>query len=480
MEKLTTMSLSELRLRLDSREISSVELTNACLSKINTVDEQIGAYITVTPGLALHAAEAYDEGKTCGVLAGIPCAVKDNICTKGIRTTCASKMLEDFVPPYDATVIGRLYRHGFVCTGKLNMDEFAMGSSTESSAFHITKNPLDHALVPGGSSGGSAAAVAAGLVPYTLGSDTGGSIRQPAAFCGIVGMKPTYGTVSRYGLIAFASSLDQIGPMTKTVYDNAMVYSVIRGHDPQDATSLKDGYADVLSHIKDGVKDIKIAILSELLGNETDPEIRESVYKAGKCFESLGAKVEEIHMQTLSSALPAYYILSSAEASSNLARYDGVRYGHRTDTFSDVDSLYKASRSEGFGDEVKRRILLGTFALSSGFYDAYYKKARQTRNSVVAEFDKVFETYDVLLSPVTPTLPYPLGAKDKDPTDKYSDDFCTASASLAGLPALSLPCGKAQNGMPIGMQLIGKRLCEPLLYKVAYAYETMQKERDWS
>ena len=476
MSQLTLLTIAEMRAKLDSREISSAELTEAFLSDIEAKEKEIGAFVSVTASDAREAAAQCDTQEKKGVLHGIPCAIKDNICTKGIKTTCSSKMLADFVPCYDATVIEKLKEQGFVMLGKLNMDEFAMGSTTENSAFHPTKNPVNTAYVPGGSSGGSAAAVAAGFAPYTLGSDTGGSIRQPAAFCGVVGMKPTYGAVSRFGLVAFASSLDQIGPLTKNVYDNALVFSAINGHDPKDATSIADGYADCLSEIRDGVRGMKIALPLEFFAEGIDSEVKNAIFAAAKRFEALGASISEVKMPALKDALPAYYVISSAEASSNLARFDGVRYGHRAQNYNDIGELYKNTRNEGFGDEVKRRIMLGTFALSSGYYDAYYKKALQARSLIINEYDKVFEKYDFILSPVAPTPAYKLGAKTGNPIEMYLGDIYTVPVNIAGVPALSLPCGKTAAGLPIGMQLIGKALSEPVLYRAGYAFETDAKE----
>lgn len=472
MSELTHLTLAEMRKKLDERELSSFELTTAFLKEIESRDGGIGAFLTVTAAEAEEAAKSYDTaGEKTGVLSGIPMAVKDNICTKGVKTTCASHMLEDFVPCYDATVMEKLKAQKAVMLGKVNMDEFAMGSTTENSAFQVTKNPVDITCVPGGSSGGSAAAVAAGFAPFALGSDTGGSIRQPAAFCGVVGMKPTYGAVSRFGLVAFASSLDQIGPLTKNVYDNALVFSAISGHDKKDATSIADGYADSLAAIEKGVRGMKVALPVEFFAEGIDSEVKNAVFAAAKRFEALGASISEVKMPALADALPAYYVISSAEASSNLARFDGVRYGKRAEAYGDIDELYKNTRNEGFGDEVKRRIMLGTFALSSGYYDAYYKKALQARSLIIAEYEKVFEKFDFILSPVAPTPAYKLGSKTGNPIEMYLGDIYTVPVNIAGVPALSLPCGKTEGGLPIGMQLIGKALSEPLLYRAGFAFE---------
>lgn len=472
MSELTHLTLAEMRKKLDERELSSFELTTAFLKEIESRDGGIGAFLTVTAAEAEEAAKSYDTaGEKTGVLSGIPMAVKDNICTKGVKTTCASHMLEDFVPCYDATVMEKLKAQKAVMLGKVNMDEFAMGSTTENSAFQVTKNPVDTTCVPGGSSGGSAAAVAAGFAPFALGSDTGGSIRQPAAFCGVVGMKPTYGAVSRFGLVAFASSLDQIGPLTKNVYDNALVFSAISGHDEKDATSISDGYTDPLAAIEKGVRGMKVALPVEFFAEGIDSEVKNAVFAAAKRFEALGASISEVKMPALADALPAYYVISSAEASSNLARFDGVRYGKRAEVYGDIDELYKNTRNEGFGDEVKRRIMLGTFALSSGYYDAYYKKALQARSLIIAEYEKVFEKFDFILSPVAPTPAYKLGSKTGNPIEMYLGDIYTVPVNIAGVPALSLPCGKTEGGLPIGMQLIGKALSEPLLYRAGFAFE---------
>ena len=472
MSELTHLTLAEMRKKLDERELSSFELTTAFLKEIESRDGGIGAFLTVTAEEAEEAAKSYDTaGEKTGVLSGIPMAIKDNICTKGVKTTCASHMLEDFVPCYDATVMEKLKAQKAVMLGKVNMDEFAMGSTTENSAFQVTKNPVDITCVPGGSSGGSAAAVAAGFAPFALGSDTGGSIRQPAAFCGVVGMKPTYGAVSRFGLVAFASSLDQIGPLTKNVYDNALVFSAISGHDKKDATSIADGYTDSLAAIEKGVRGMKVALPVEFFAEGIDSEVKNAIFAAAKRFEALGASISEVKMPALADALPAYYVISSAEASSNLARFDGVRYGKRAEVYGDIDELYKNTRNEGFGDEVKRRIMLGTFALSSGYYDAYYKKALQARSLIIAEYEKVFEKFDFILSPVAPTPAYKLGSKTGNPIEMYLGDIYTVPVNIAGVPALSLPCGKTEGGLPIGMQLIGKALSEPLLYRAGFAFE---------
>ena len=480
MSELTKKSLSELASALENKEISSVELTREYLNSIAKNEEKIGAYITVDEKSALDSAAAVDQkranGEKLSPLAGIPAAIKDNICTKGTKTTCASKMLADFVPPYDAHVIERLKANDFVMLGKLNMDEFAMGSSTENSAMKITHNPCDTDRVPGGSSGGSAAAVAAFEAAYTLGSDTGGSIRQPASFCGVVGMKPTYGSVSRYGLVAFASSLDQIGPVTHNVRDNAMVLNAIVGHDRRDATSIDRVYGDFTSELGKGVKGMKIGLPKEFFGEGISKDVKECVLSATKVYESLGAEIVDLSMPSIDHALAAYYVISSAEASSNLARFDGVRYGYRTSEFEDIDELYRKSRSEGFGAEVKRRIMLGTFALSSGYYDAFYKKALQVRNMIMKDFDEVLTKCDLILSPVAPTVAYKIGEKAADPLTMYLGDAYSVPVNIAGVPAISIPCGVGEGNMPVGMQLMGKPFSEATLYRAAYAFEEVTKK----
>ncbi|MCI8611632.1 MAG: Asp-tRNA(Asn)/Glu-tRNA(Gln) amidotransferase subunit GatA [Clostridiales bacterium] len=459
---------------LEKKEYSAVELTKAYLDTISQREQDVHAYISTNAEYALEQAKAADKRIAAGeatALTGIPAGIKDNICTKGIATTCASKMLADYVPPYDAHVIQRLQDAGYVLLGKLNMDEFAMGSTTENSAMGITRNPCDTTRVPGGSSGGSAAAVAAGEAAYTLGSDTGGSIRQPAAFCGVVGMKPTYGRVSRYGLVAFASSLDQIGPLTRDVRDNALVLSTIAGHDKRDATSADRAVEDYLAGIQAGVAGMRIGLPEEFFGDGISADVKQAVLAAADTLEGMGAVLVQVKMPSLDHALAAYYVISSAEASSNLARFDGVRYGYRAADFSDMDTLYQNSRSEGFGAEVKRRIMLGTFALSSGYYDAYYKKALQVRSLVRADFDAAFEKCDCILSPVAPTVAYKIGEKTSDPLEMYLGDAYSVPVNIAGLPALSMPCGTGEGGMPVGMQLIGPALSEAMLYRVGYAFE---------
>lgn len=467
---LTHLSICKLRSLLDRHLLSGTELTTSCLVALNTYNAQLGAVITETRELALEAARRYDLEQPSGLLAGIPFLVKDNLCTRGIRTTCASRMLEGFVPCYNATVVERCLSRSGILLGKTNMDEFGMGSTGEHSYFGATKNPHNTRYTAGGSSSGSAAAVAAGFAPYALGSDTGGSVRQPAAFCGVVGMKPTYGAVSRFGLIAFASSLDQVGFFTRTVEDNALVFSELAAKDERDATSQLS-VTDTLTNLKKGVRGMKIALLTELPGVPIDPQVTSCVTRAAKLLEQLGACVCEVRMPTFSPALEAYYILSSAEASSNLARFDGVRYGYRADGYTSIEELYTASRSFGFGKEVKRRITLGTFVLSSGSYEAYYARAQSVRHSVRAEFEGLFDEYALLLSPVTTRPAYALGEMKDNVLDVYKDDSFTVPASLAGLPALSLPCGESDKGLPIGVQLTGKAFSEPLIYRAAFSLE---------
>lgn len=465
-------SLDELHSMLIHKEISSVELTREFLNHIKRMETNIKAFVTVTEDTALDKAAEIDKrlaaGENIGILEGIPAALKDNMCTKGIATTCSSRILENFIPPYDATVTELLYGSGAVLVGKLNMDEFAMGSSTENSAFLTTANPWDLARVPGGSSGGSAASVAAREVPYSLGSDTGGSIRQPASYCGVVGLKPTYGLVSRYGLIAYASSLDQIGPLTKNVRDNAIVLNAIAGHDPKDSTSVPYVKQDYTHFLENNAKGLRIGVPKEFFAEGLDPEIDKVIKEAIKKYEEMGAVIEECSLPHMEYALPTYYIIAPAECSSNLARYDGVSYGYRADA-KDMIDMYKKTRAEAFGQEVKSRIMLGTYALSTGYYDAYYLKAQKVRTLIKQDFDRLFERYDILLSPTAPEIAFKIGEKT-DPISMYLQDIYTIPVNLAGLPAISLPAGFAQ-GMPVGMQLIGNHFNEGLLYKAAYAYE---------
>lgn len=481
MKELLNRSVACHRKSLDAGEYSSLELTKAFLEEIEDRDPTLCAYLTVCKDEALLAAEKCDKERRIGdklpLLHGIPYALKDNICTKGIKTTCASKMLSEYVPPYSAFVYERLQGSGAVLLGKTNMDEFAMGASGENSAFGLIRNPLDTSRVPGGSSGGSAAAVAGGEAVFALGSDTGGSVRQPAALCGVVGMKPTYSSVSRYGLVAFASSLEQIGPITKTVWDNAAVLSAILGRDTRDCTSLERKDGSLLSGIKDGVKGLKIGVAKEFFEEGVSSDVKEAVLSAVLDYKAMGAELTEVSIPSLRYALGAYYVISSAEASSNLARFDGVRYGYRAENYESVDQLYVNSRSCGFGDEVKRRIMLGTFALSQGYYDEYYKKALKIRNLISAEFDAAFEKCHIIVTPTAPTVAGKIGTM-ADVTEQYGGDICTVPVNLAGLPAISVPCGKGEDGLPVGMQLIGPRFSESALYRAAYAYENKGGEAD--
>lgn len=477
---ITSMSVLDLSRALTEGCLTSRQLTEACLDCISAQEPQIGAFLTVTAEEALRQADEADAlrraGKAAGPLHGIPVAVKDNLCVAGIRTTCASRMLEDFVPPYSAAAWEKLRRAGCVLLGKTNLDEFAMGSTTENSAFQVTRNPRDLSRVPGGSSGGSAAAVAAGEAPFALGSDTGGSVRQPAAFCGVVGMKPTYGTVSRHGLVAFASSLDQIGPLTRTVADSALVLDALVGPDPRDSTCLDRVYAPMAGQIGQPVRGLRIGLPKEMFAQGLSGDVRAAVLSAAHALEAQGAVLTEVSLPSLAYALPAYYIISSAEASSNLARFDGVRYGRRAADFADLEELYVRSRSEGFGAEVKRRILLGTYTLSAGYFDAYYKKALQVRTLVMQDMARVFAGADCLLSPVAPTAAYRLGEKTRSPLEMYLGDVHSVPANIAGIPALSLPCGTDADGLPVGVQLMGPAFSEPLLYRVGHAIENAGKE----
>ncbi len=469
---LTAHALSE---KIQNKEISSAELTRAQLAHIEETEPAVESYITVTAEEAIRKAEEVDvkiaAGEKLSPLAGIPVAIKDNISTKGVLTTCASKMLYNYVPPYSATAYEKLDAAGAVMVGKANMDEFAMGSSTENSYFKKTKNPRNTEHVPGGSSGGSAAAVAADEAVFALGSDTGGSIRQPASFCGVVGMKPTYGLVSRYGLVAFASSLDQIGPITKDVRDQALVLSTICGKDEKDSTSYRGEVPDFFGALTGECRGMRIGLPKEYLSDAVDPAVREAVLSAAKAYAAMGAEVVDCSLPMLDYALEAYYLISSAEASSNLARYDGVRYGFRAEGCENIEELFLKTRSEGFGKEVKRRIMLGTFVLSSGYYDAYYKKAQKTRTLICEDFARVFETVDCILTPTSPCTAWKFGAKSADPVQMYLADICTVSVNIAGLPALSMPYGQDENGLPIGVQLIGGRMRDADILRAAYALE---------
>ncbi|SDE18324.1 aspartyl/glutamyl-tRNA(Asn/Gln) amidotransferase subunit A [Priestia aryabhattai B8W22] len=466
--------LSELHSLLHKKEVRVQDLVDESYKRINEVDDKVGAFLALNEDNARAYAKELDEALQTkdefGLLFGIPIGVKDNIVTKDLRTTCSSKILANFDPIYDATVVQKLQAAEAVTIGKLNMDEFAMGSSTENSGLQLTRNPWNLDYVPGGSSGGSAAAVAAGEVPFSLGSDTGGSIRQPAAYCGVVGLKPTYGRVSRYGLVAFASSLDQIGPITNSVEDNAYLLQAISGVDPMDSTSANVDVPDYVSALTGDVKGLKIAVPKEYLGEGVGEEARQSVLDALKVLEGLGATWEEVSLPHSKYALATYYLLSSSEASANLSRFDGVRYGYRTDNAENLIEMYKQSRSEGFGNEVKRRIMLGTFALSSGYYDAYYKKAQQVRTLIKQDFESVFENYDVIIGPTTPTPSFKIGEKTDDPLTMYANDILTIPVNLAGVPGISVPCGLS-NGLPLGLQIIGKHFDESTIYRVAHAFE---------
>lgn len=475
--KLYEKTAFELSQMLKNKKCSAVELLGDVNERINNVEDKVGAYVTLNES-AKSQAEAVDkaiaDGREIHPLAGIPIGIKDNISTKGLRTTCSSKMLENYVPPFNATVAQKVADAGMVVTGKMNMDEFAMGSSTETSYMHLTHNPHDTDCVPGGSSGGSAAAVAAGEAIVTLGSDTGGSIRQPAALCGVVGLKPTYGSVSRYGLVAFASSLDQIGPMGKSVKDIAMMQSLISGHDAMDATSKDIAYPDLLANLTNSAKGLKIGVPKEYFGEGIDDEEKQSVYNAIKLLEANGASIKEISLPSTEYAINTYYIIASAEASSNLARFDGVKYGYRAKDYDGLTDMYEKTRSEGFGDEVKRRIMLGTFVLSSGFYDAYYKKAKLVQRKISQEFSEAFSECDIIATPTVPSRAFKIGENIGDPLKMYYSDVCTVTVNIAGLPAVSMPCGKSSyKNMPLGMQFIADKFKEQTLLNAANAYENL-------
>ncbi|ABR34295.1 Asp-tRNA(Asn)/Glu-tRNA(Gln) amidotransferase subunit GatA [Clostridium beijerinckii] len=470
------MNIKEMVEKIKSRELTSEALVQSYIEEITKNESTINAFLTLTCEEALAKAKEIDAkvkaGESLGRLAGIPIAIKDNICTEGVNTTCASKMLEDFIPPYDATVIKKLLAEDAIIIGKTNMDEFAMGSSNENSAFKKTLNPRDTTRVPGGSSGGSAAAVAAKFAPVSLGSDTGGSIRQPAAFCGVVGLKPTYGLVSRFGLIAFGSSLDQIGPFSNSVEDSAYILNIISGTDEYDSTSIRDlKEIDYTASLQDGIKGMKIGVPEEFFGEGLDEEIKESVKNSLEKLKELGAEVETFSLPIIKDGLAAYYIMSSAEASTNLDRYDGIRYGYKTPNYTNLDELVENSRTEGFGAEVKRRIMLGTYALASGYYDAYYKKADAFRRKLRYDLKKTFEKYDLIVGPVSPVLPFKIGEKKADPLSMYLADIYTINVNLAGNPAISIPAGKSKEGLPIGIQLMGDMLCEEKIFKAAYSLE---------
>ena len=475
---ITELTVHELQEKIAKKELTILDITKAYVDRINEKEKDVEAFVTLNTEKALKKAEEIEKNQITGEFAGIPIGIKDNMCTKGEKTTCSSKMLENFVSPYDATVIEKINAENMISLGKLNMDEFAMGSSTETSDFKKTKNPWDLNKVPGGSSGGSAAAVAADMVPWALGSDTGGSIRQPSALCGVVGLKPTYGLVSRYGLVAFASSLDQIGPITKDVKDSAMLLNVIAGHDKKDTTSVDMPKKDYVKALTGNVKGLKIGVPKEFFGEGINAEVKESLEKAIEKYKELGAEVEEFSLDVAEFSLAAYYIIACAEASSNLGRFDGIRYTYRTSEFNNLKELYKKSRSEGFGNEVKRRIILGTYVLSSGYYDAYYKKAQKVRTLVSNKFSEAFEKYDCLLTPTSPTVAFNIGEKSNNPLEMYLADICTVSINIAGVPAISIPCGVDSTGMPIGMQLIGKKFDEETILNIAYAFEQELKFRE--
>lgn len=474
------MTAVQLSAAIKEGKITVSDAVEASLAAVRASEASIHAFLLVDEeGARARAAEVQkkiDAGELNGPLAGVPVAIKDNICTKGLATTCASKILQNFVPTYDAEVITRLEEAGAVIIGKTNMDEFAMGSTTETSYYGVTRNPHNPDHVPGGSSGGSAAAVALNECFFALGSDTGGSIRQPSAFCGITGMKPTYGTVSRYGLIAYGSSLDQIGPMTKNVTDCAAVLETIASYDKKDSTSMKREEYDFTSALVRDVKGLRIGLPKDYFGDGLDSEVKAAIFKAAETFKRMGAIVEEFDLGLVQYAIPAYYIIASAEASSNLERFDGVKYGYRTKEYGDLHSMYKKTRSEGFGSEVKRRIMLGSFVLSSGYYDAYYLKALKTKALIKQEFDKAFEKYDIILAPAAPTTAPLLGSSLQDPIKMYLSDIYTISANLAGIPGLSIPCGKDNKGLPIGMQLLGGCFQEKTLLRAGFAYEKAREE----
>ncbi|NBI07234.1 Asp-tRNA(Asn)/Glu-tRNA(Gln) amidotransferase subunit GatA [Senegalia massiliensis] len=467
------LSITRLKDKLESGEVTSVDLIEEYFKRIEKYDNSIEAFLTLNKEEALKKAKEIDEkrknGEQLGYLAGIPVAIKDNISTKGLKTTCASNIIKDYIPPFDATVIENLKNADAIIIGKTNLDEFAMGSSTETSAFQITKNPWDISRVPGGSSGGSAAAVASQMAPFSLGSETGGSVRQPASFCGLVGLKPTYGLVSRYGLIAFASSFDQIGPFTRNVEDAAIVMNVIAGYDKMDSTSVKREKENYLDGLKNDIKGLKIGVPKEYLEG-LEGNVKSQMEQSIKTFENLGAEVEMMSLPHSGYGLETYYILAPSEASSNLARFDGIRYGNRSSNYNNTEELFVKTRSEGFGEEVKRRIMMGTYCLSSGYYDAYYKKAQEVRTLIKNDFDKAFEKYDILISPTTLSTAFKIGEKNDDPIAMYQSDKLTVGVNIAGVPAISIPCGLSDN-MPIGLQIIGKNFDEAKILNVAYNFE---------
>jgi len=470
--ELCELTAHELAAKLRNKEITVPEIINSVYKRIEEKDNEIQAYISIQKEEAIKEAceiqKRFDNNEDLPLLAGIPIAIKDNICTKGVKTTCASKMLENFIPPYDATVIKKLKDQHAILIGKVNLDEFAMGGSTENSAFMKTKNPHNTECVPGGSSGGSAASVAASEAVIALGSDTGGSIRQPSSFCGVVGLKPTYGSVSRYGLVAFASSLDQIGPIAKDVEDAAIMLNAICGHDDMDATSVDMEHPDYTKALVKDISGLKIGIPKEFFGEGINPEVKQIVLNKVEELKAKGAIVEEFSIPSIDYALSIYYILSSAEASSNLSRFDGVKYGYRANDVDGINDMYERTRSEGFGTEVKRRIMLGTYVLSSGYYDAYYNKALKARTVIRDEFAKAFEKYDVIIGPTSPTTAFKIGEKSENPLEMYLSDIYTVPINIAGVPAISVPVGFDSNSLPVGMQIIGKAFDEMTIIKTAY------------
>ena len=473
--ELYELTAHELMDKLAKEEFTSEEITKSYFDRIREKDGEVKAYVSIMEEEALSKARSVDEarkaGKSVSKYAGIPIGIKDNMCITGTKTTCSSKMLENFVAPYNATVIENLNKEDMVYLGKTNLDEFAMGSSTENSAFFNTRNPWDLDRVPGGSSGGSAAAVAADLAPWTLGSDTGGSIRQPSSLCGVVGFKPTYGLVSRYGLVAFASSLDQIGPITKDVTDSALLLNLLAGHDEKDSTSMNVEKKDYTKALINDVKGMKIGLPKEYIGEGINEEVKQAILAVAKKYEELGATVEECSFDVGKYATSVYYVIADAEASSNLGRFDGIRYGFRSEKYDNLKDIYKNSRSEGFGPEVKRRIMIGTYVLSSGYYDAYYKKAQKVRTVIKNSYNELFEKYDLLLTPVSPTTAFKIGEKSDNPLEMYLADICTVPVNIGGLPGMSIPCALDSNGLPIGFQLIGKAFNEETIIRAAYTYE---------
>ena len=473
--ELSSLTIDAARSAVQERKATAVAMAEAHYSRIQKEDGQIGAFLTLSRERALQQAERMDrivaEGRPLPPLGGVPVGIKDVMSTRGVRTTAGSKILDKYVPPYDCTAVAKLETAGAVILGKMNCDEFAMGSSNENSGFHPVRNPRDLSRVPGGSSGGSAAAVAAGMAVATLGSDTGGSIRQPASFCGVVGLMPTYGRVSRYGLIAFASSLDHIGPLTRTVKDAAIVLGAIAGRDPMDSTSAEVPVPDYVSQLDKPVSGLKLGVAKEYFGDGLDDEVRQAVERAIDTLESLGCEVVEVSLPHTSYAIPAYYLIATAEASSNLARYDGVRYSLRARGVKTLSEMYRRSRDEGFGTEVKRRIMLGTYALSAGYYDAYYLKAQKVRTLLTRDFDKAFQKVDAIVTPTCPTAAFRLGEKSNDPLSMYLADIYTVTADLAGIPGISIPCGPTREKLPIGVQILGKHFDEATILRIAHAYE---------